>query len=41
MERFFCRIKRFRRIVTRYDKLDFIFLSFIYLSLIYVALQLL
>lgn len=35
IERFFCRLKRFRRIATRYDKLDVIFLSGIYLVLIY------
>ena len=39
IERFFCRLKRFRRIATRYDKLDVIFLSLIYLALIYDALQ--
>ena len=26
---FFCRVKRFRRIATRYDKLDVIFLGFL------------
>ncbi len=41
VERFCCRLKRFRRIATRYDKLDLIFLSFIHLALIYDALQLL
>ncbi len=41
VERFYCRLKRFRRIATRYDKLDLIFLSFIHLALIYDALQLL
>ena len=39
VERFCCRLKRFRRIATRYDKLDLIFLSFIHLALIYDALQ--
>ena len=34
VERLFRRIKRFRRIFTRYDKLDVIFLAFVYLSLI-------
>ena len=29
VERLFCRIKRFRRIATRYDKLDVIFLGFL------------
>ena len=41
VERFFCRLKRFRRIATRYDKLDLIFLSFVHLALIWDALQLL
>ncbi len=40
VERFFCRLKRFRRIATRYDKLDCVFLAFIHLALIYDALQL-
>lgn len=35
IERLFGRLKRFRRIGTRYDKLDVIFLSGIYLVLIY------
>ena len=41
VEQFFFRIKRFRQIATRYDKLDLIFLSFIHLDLICDALQLL
>lgn len=32
IERFFCRIKQFRRIATRYDKLAASFLSFIHLA---------
>jgi len=40
VERFFRRLKRFRRIATRYDKLDSVFLAFIHLALIYDALQL-
>ena len=40
VERFFRRLKRFRRIATRYDKLDCVFLAFIHLALIYDALQL-
>ena len=40
VERFFCRLKRFRRIATRYDKLDRVFLAFIHLAVIYDALQL-
>lgn len=31
VERFFCRLKRFRRIATRYDKLDILFLFYIHL----------
>ena len=34
IERFFCRLKRFRRIFTRYDKLDIIFAGFILLAMI-------
>lgn len=34
IERFFLRLKRFRRIFTRYDKLDVIFCSFIFFALI-------
>ena len=34
VERLFRRIKRFRRIFTRYDKLDVIFLAFVYFALI-------
>jgi len=33
VERLFRHLKRFRRIFTRYDKLDIIFLSFVYLAL--------
>lgn len=32
IERFFCRIKHFRRIATRYDKLAQSFLSFVHLA---------
>jgi len=39
VERFFRRLKRFRRIFTRYDKLDIIFLSFIYFALVVDALM--
>ena len=39
IERLFRRIKRFRRIFTRYDKLDVIFLTFVYLALIVDALM--
>ena len=34
VERFFRRLKRFRRIFTRYDKLDIIFAGFILLAMI-------
>lgn len=34
VERLFRRIKRFRRIFTRYDKLDIMFLSFVFFALI-------
>ena len=40
VERLFRRIKRFRRIFTRYDKLDVIFLAFVYFTLIVDALML-
>ena len=39
VERLFGRLKRFRRIFTRYDKLDVIFASFVYLALIVDALR--
>ena len=39
VERLFRRIKRFRRIFTRYDKLDVIFLAFVYFTLIVDALM--
>ncbi len=39
VERLFRRLKRFRRIFTRYDKLDIIFLSFVYLALVVDALM--
>ena len=35
VERFFRRLKRFRRIATRYDKLDQTFLAMIHFALIY------
>jgi transposase len=34
IERFFLRLKRFRRVFTRYDKLDVIFSGFIYFAMI-------
>jgi len=39
VERLFRRLKRFRRIFTRYDKLDVIFLSFVYFALVMDALM--
>lgn len=38
IERYFLRLKRFRRIFTRYDKLDVIFCGFIYFVMICDAL---
>ncbi|UJP04313.1 MAG: IS5/IS1182 family transposase, partial [Nitrosomonas sp.] len=40
IERLFRRLKGFRRIFSRFDKLDIIFLSFIYFALIVEALRL-
>lgn len=34
IERYFLRLKRFRRIFTRYDKLDAVFSGFIYFAMI-------
>lgn len=40
IERLFCRIKaRFRKVFTRYDKLDVIYLGFVYFALIIEMLQ--
>ena len=39
VDRLFRRIKRFRRIFTRYDKLDIIFISFLCLAFIYDSLM--
>jgi transposase len=38
VERYFLRLKRFRKVFTRYDKLDSIFISVIYLAMIFDAL---
>ena len=38
IERYFLRLKRFRRIFTRYDKLDIMFSGFIYFAMIVDAL---
>jgi transposase len=39
IERLFNRIKNFRRIATRYDKLDFMYGSFVFLGLIALLLK--
>ena len=39
VERFFRRIKQFRRINTRYDKLDMIYMSFVQLTLIFIWIK--
>ncbi len=39
IERLFRRLKRFRRIFSRFDKLDIIFLAYIYFALIVDALM--
>lgn len=39
IERFFRLIKGFRRIFTRYDKLDIMFIGFVQLALIFVAIR--
>ena len=38
VERFFLRLKRFRKVFTRYDKLDIIYFSVVTLPLIFDAL---
>jgi transposase len=38
VERFFCRIKQFRRIATRYDKLSERFSSFVALAAAFIWL---
>lgn len=38
IERFFLRIKRFRRVFTRYDKLDVVFIGIFTLALIFDAI---
>ncbi|MDR2436656.1 MAG: IS5/IS1182 family transposase, partial [Endomicrobium sp.] len=40
IERFFLRIKRFHRVLTRYDKLDVMFCNFIYFVTIIDSLSL-
>jgi transposase len=39
IERLFCRLKGFRRIFSRFDKLDVLFLSFLTFALIVEALR--
>ena len=38
IERYFLRLKRFRRIFTRFDKLDVLFCGFIYFAMIVDAI---
>ena len=38
VERYFLRLKRFRKVFTRYDKLDIMFLSVIMLAMIFDAI---
>ena len=38
IERYFCRLKSFRKVFTRYDKLDIMFISVIQLAMIFDAL---
>lgn len=38
VERYFLRLKRFRKVFTRYDKLDSIYISVIMLAMIFDAL---
>jgi len=39
VERLFRRIKGFRRVFTRYEKLDVMYLAFLTLALIYIAIK--
>jgi transposase len=39
VERFFLRIKEFRRIATRYEKLDITFITCLVLAFIFIMLQ--
>ena len=39
VERLFCRLKAYRRVFTRYDKLDVMFTAFVHLALIFDALR--
>jgi len=39
VERFFLRIKRYRRVATRYDKLDFMFFGFFIFAMVVEALR--
>jgi len=39
VERLFRKLKGFRRLATRYDKLDVTFLAFLFLTCIFLALE--
>lgn len=39
VERLFRRLKGFRRLSTRYDKLDVMFAAYVFLALIFIALH--
>lgn len=39
VERLFRRLKGFRRLFSRFDKLDFVFIAFVYFALIIEALR--
>ena len=39
VERFFLRIKRYRRVATRYDKLDFMFIAYFLFAVIMESLR--
>jgi transposase len=39
IERLFMRIKQFRKIFTRYDKLDIMFISFVYFAFTVILLR--
>ncbi|MCD7837865.1 MAG: IS4/IS5 family transposase, partial [Clostridiales bacterium] len=39
VECFFCKLKQFRRVATRYDKLATSFLAFVYLAAIAILLR--
>jgi transposase len=39
IERLFMRVKQFRKIFTRYDKLDIMFISFVYFAFTVILLR--